>query len=154
MTATSWSCIVVAALCCLLALDGPTPAQDSAPSACEVPFFRGAGQPGGVTLKLTVVNIGQPCQIKMWSDPEGQIPAAALWAVDEPRHGTLAFPAPNVAAYTPAAGYVGPDRFSYGGRGETARGRIAALRVTVLVTVVSASVRQPEDIVRANPAPT
>ena len=63
--------------------------------------------------------------------------------VEEPRHGTLAVPAPNVGAYTPAAGYVGPDTFSYGGRGETARGRIAALRVTVLVTVVSASVRQP-----------
>lgn len=97
-------------------------------------------------MKLTVVNIGQPCQIKMWSDPDGQIPASALWAVEEPRHGTLAFPAPNVAAYTPAAGYVGPDTFSYAGRGETARGSIAALRVTVLVTVVSASVRQRQDI--------
>ena len=138
-----WPSIVIATLCCLLTpLVGPTPAQDSSRSACHVPFFRGADQPGGATVKLTVVNIGQPCQIKMWSDPDGQIPVSALWALEEPRHGTLAFPAPNVAAYTPASEYVGPDRFSYGGRGETARGRIAALRVTVLVTVVSASVRQ------------
>jgi hypothetical protein len=134
--------IVVATLGCLLAaFVGPSPAQDSARSACAVPLFRGAAQPGGTTLKLTVVNIGQPCEIKMWSDPDGQIPVAALWAVEEPRHGTLTFPAPHIAAYTPAAGYVGPDRFSYGGRGETARGRIAALRVTVRVTVVSAAVR-------------
>lgn len=62
-----WPWLVIATLCCLLAtLVGPTPAQDSSRSACELPFFRGAAQPGGVTVKLTVVNIGRPCQIKMW----------------------------------------------------------------------------------------
>ena len=59
--------ILLTTLCCLiLATDlslnaGSTLAQNSAARVCELPFFRVAGQPGGATEKVTVVNIGQPC---------------------------------------------------------------------------------------------
>jgi hypothetical protein len=126
-----------------LILDGSsTHAQKLTASACDIPFFRGAAQPGGATVELTVVNVGMACRlVHMFGDSDDRIPASALWVVDQPQHGTVTFPAPNVAAYTVNAGYTGPDTFSYVGRGANRQGGTATLLVTVLVTVVSDSDR-------------
>ena len=71
------------------------------------------------------------------SDVEARIATTAIEAVEEPQHGKLKFPSPNVAAYTPNPGYTGPDAYSFVGRGPTRRGRAAEVRVNVKVTVVA-----------------
>ena len=107
------------------------PGQEGSKVSCRIPPFRGATAPGGATVDTTVVNNGKPCRIRMLSDTDAQIATTALSAVEEPQHGKLEFPGPDVALYTPNPGYTGPDRYSIAGRGPTARGTTAAVRVTV-----------------------
>ena len=43
---------------------------------------------------------------------------------------------PNVVAYTPNAGYTGPDEFHYGGSGPGREGRILPFSVQIQVRVI------------------
>jgi len=84
-----------------------------------------------------VVNNGKPCRIQMHSDVDAQMTTTELHAVDEPQHGRLEFPGPNVAHYIPNAGYTGRDQYAIAGSGPTARGTTASVRLNVRVTVVN-----------------
>jgi hypothetical protein len=57
--------------------------------------------------------------------------------VEEPQHGKLELAGTDVASYTPNLGYTGPDRYAFAGRGPTARGNTATVRINVRVTVVN-----------------
>jgi hypothetical protein len=114
-----------------------TLAQESSKASCRLSRFRGATAPGGATVDATVVNNGKPCPIKMHSDVDAQMPTTELHAVEEPQHGKLEFPAPDVAHYTPSPGYTGADQYAFAGSGPTAKGTTARVRVTVRVTVVN-----------------
>jgi len=113
-----------------------TLAQESSKASCRVSRFRGATAPGGATVDATVFNNGKPCRIKMHSDVDAQMPTTELHAVEEPQHGKLEFPAPDVAHYTPSPGYTGTDQYAFAGSGPTAKGTTARVRVTVRVTVL------------------
>jgi hypothetical protein len=115
----------------------PTLAQDDAKSACRIPRFRGATAPGGATIDMTVVNNGKPCRIKLYSDVDAQLATTELHAVEEPQHGKLELSGPNVAHYIPNPGYTGRDQYAIGGRGPTAKGTTATVRLNVRVTVVN-----------------
>jgi len=126
---------LLAGLVSLAAL--PALAQDDARSACRIPRFRGATSPAGATVDVTVVNNGKPCRLTMYSDVDAQIATTELRAVEEPQHGTLELSGPNVANYIPNPGYTGRDQYAIAGRGPTARGTTASVRVNVRVTVVN-----------------
>jgi hypothetical protein len=91
----------------LLVASTATLAQESSKVSCRIPRFRGATSPGGTTVDATVVNNGKSCRIQMLSDADAQIPTSELSAVEEPQHGKLEFPGPDVALYTPNPG-AGP----------------------------------------------
>ena len=112
-------------------------AQDASRSSCEVPWFRGAGSAGGAVVDVKVVNNGRPCLITIYIDPYTRLETTEIRAQEAPQHGTLEFPAPNVAAYTPNPGYTGPDRYAFAGRGMKRTGYVAELLCTVRATVVN-----------------
>ncbi len=91
----------------LLVASTATLAQESSKVSGRIPRFRGATSPGGITVDATVVNNGKSCRIQMLSDADAQIPTSELSAVEEPQHGKLEFPGPDVALYTPNPG-AGP----------------------------------------------
>ncbi|MFN7782067.1 MAG: Ig-like domain-containing protein [Lysobacterales bacterium] len=66
------------------------------------------------------------------SDPAGE--ALSLVAVGTPSNGSASFNAAGVVTYTPAAGFVGSDTFSY--RARNASGVEVEGRITVTVTAV------------------
>jgi len=127
--------VLLAGLVSHLAL--PALAQDDAKPACRIPRFRSATSPGGATVDVTVVNNGKPCRITMYSDPDAQMATTELRAVEEPQHGKLELPGPNVAHYVPNSGYTGGDQYAIAGRGPTAKGKTASVRLNVRVTVVN-----------------
>jgi uncharacterized repeat protein (TIGR01451 family) len=63
------------------------------------------------------------------SDPDGD--ALALTVVDPPQHGTLTGTAPNLT-YTPAAGYAGPDAFTFRANDGTVDSSLAQIVITVV----------------------
>jgi len=111
--------------------------QDSSKSSCETPHFRGATSPGGAPVNVTVRNTGRPCRIRIMSDADGRMATTEIKALDEPRHGKLEFPSPDVADYTPNLGYTGPDFYAFVGRGPTRARNTVDVRVNVKVTVVT-----------------
>ena len=127
--------VALVGLVLLVAL--PALAQDDAKPACRIPRFRGATAAGGATVDVTVVNNGKACRITMYSDVDAQMPTTELHAVEEPQHGKLELSGPNVAHYIPNPGYTGRDQYAIAGRGPTAKGTTASVRINVRVTVVN-----------------
>jgi hypothetical protein len=127
--------VLLAGLASLVAW--PALAQDDPKPVCRIPRFRGATAPGGATVDVTVVNTGKPCRIRMHSDVDAGMATTELHAVEEPQHGRLELSGPDVANYIPNPGYTGRDQYAVAGRGPTARGTTASVRVNVRVTVVN-----------------
>jgi hypothetical protein len=73
----------------------------------------------------------------MHSDVDAGMATTELHAVEEPQHGRLELSGPDVANYIPNPGYTGRDQYAVAGRGPTARGTMASVRVNVRVTVVN-----------------
>jgi hypothetical protein len=115
----------------------PALAQDDRKPVCRIPRFRGATAPGGATVDVTVVNNGKPCRIRMHSDVDAGMATTELHAIEEPQHGRLELSGPDVAHYIANPGYTGRDQFAIAGRGPTARGTTASVRINVRVTVVN-----------------
>lgn len=67
------------------------------------------------------------------TDPEGDPLTAAL--VDAPQHGTLTLNADGSFSYTPAAGYVGADSFTYHANDGTSDSNLATVSITVNAAV-------------------
>ena len=118
-------------------------AQDSQAEVCAVYIGRGATGLGGATGTMTVRNVGRPCCITNFTVPEQRVATSRLEIVRAPAQGRLIVIEPNVVAYTPNAGYAGPDEFQYEGSGPGRDGRTLPFGVRIQVRVVGpdASVR-------------
>jgi hypothetical protein len=127
---------VVAALLATGALGSAASNQESQAELCAVSIGRGATGPGGATGTMTVRNTGRPCRITNFTVPEQRVATDRLEVVRAPAQGRLEIIQPNVAAYTPNAGYTGPDEFHYGGSGPGREGRTLPFDVRIQVRVV------------------
>jgi hypothetical protein len=80
-------------------------------------------------LQDTPLVVSAPGVLGNDSDADGSPLAASL--VSGPAHGTLALQANGSFAYTPAAGYTGPDSFSYRASDGTATSNVAVVSINV-----------------------
>jgi hypothetical protein len=94
---------------------------------------------GGATL-----NIAAPGVLANDSDPEGASLTAQL--VSSVAHGTLSLAANGGFVYTPAAGYTGPDAFTY----RASDGQATSAPSTVSVTVTAPPPSTPVTVFSAN----
>lgn len=136
----------VATAATLLAAGALAPAasaQESQADLCAVSIGRGATTPGGAAGTITVRNVGRACRIANFTVPEQRVATNRLDVVRAPEQGRLEVIQPNVVAYTPRAGYAGPDEFHYGGSGPGREGRTLPFSVRISVRVVG-----PEDPLR------
>ena len=135
--------MAAAALLAAGALASPVSPQESQAEVCVVSIGRGATGPGGATGTMTVRNVGRPCRITNFTVPEQRVATTRLEIVRAPAQGRLIVIEPNVVAYTPNAGYGGPDEFQYEGNGPGRDGRTLPFGVRIQVRVVGpdASVR-------------
>ncbi len=127
---------VGAALLATGALGSAAAAQESQADLCAVSIGRGATGPGGASGTMTVRNTGRPCRIVNFTVPEQRVATSRLEIVRPPAHGRLEVIQPDVVAYTPRAGYAGPDEFHYGGSGPGREGRTLPFSVRIQVRVV------------------
>jgi hypothetical protein len=118
------------------ALASPVPPQESQAEVCVVSIGRGATGPGGATGTVTVRNVGRPCRITNFTVPEQRVATARLEIARAPAQGRLEIIQPNVVAYTPNAGYTGPDEFHYEGSGPGREGPTLPFSVRIRVRVV------------------
>ena len=128
--------VVAVALLATGAIGSAALAQDSQVDLCAVAIGRGATGLGGATGTMTVRNTGRPCRITNLTVPEQRIGTSRLETVRAPAQGRLEIIQPNVVAYTPNAGYTGPDEFQYGGSGPGREGRTLPFSVRIQVRVV------------------
>ena len=105
--------MAAAALLAAGALASPVSPQESQAEVCVVSIGRGATGLGGATGTMTVRNVGRPCRITNFTVPEQRVATSRLEIVRAPAQGRLSVIEPNVVAYTPNAGYAGPDEFQY-----------------------------------------
>jgi hypothetical protein len=114
-------------------------AQEPQGGVCVVSIGRGATVPGGASGEMTVRNVGRPCRIVNYSQPESRVATSRLEVVRAPEHGMVDIVQPNVVTYTPRSGFTGPDEFSYAGSGPGRSGQTLPFSVRVLVRVVGAA---------------
>jgi hypothetical protein len=129
---------VASALLAPAALGSAAFAQESQGDVCVVAIGRRATGPGGATGTMKVRNAGRACRIVNFTVPEQRVATSRLEIVRAPAQGRLVVIAPNVIAYTPNAGYTGPDEFQYGGDGPGREGRTVPFSVRIQVRVVGA----------------
>lgn len=110
--------------------------QESQADLCAVSIGRSATGLGGATGTMTVRNVGRACRVTNFIVPEQRVATNRLEVVRAPEQGRLEVIQPNVVAYTPNAGYSGPDEFHYGGSGPGREGRILPFGVQIQVRVV------------------
>jgi hypothetical protein len=127
---------VVAALLATGALASAALAQASQADVCEISIGRGATGPGGATGAVTVRNVGRPCRITNFTVPEQRVASSRLEVTRAAAQGRLVVIQPNVVAFSPNAGYSGPDEFHYGGCGAGRGGRILPFSVQIQARVV------------------
>jgi len=127
---------VAAGLVAAGALAPATSPQESQADFCAVSVGRGATLPGGAAGTMTVRNVGRACRIANFIVPEQRVVTSRLEVVQAPAQGRLEVIQPNVVAYTPNAGYTGPDEFLYGGSGPGREGRLLPFGVRIQVRVV------------------
>ena len=129
----------VAVAAALLAAGGVLPsasAQESQADLCAVSIGRGATVPGGATGAMTVRNVGRACRVVNFTVPEQRVATSRLEVVRAPAHGRAVVIEPNVVAYRPDPGYVGPDEFQYEGSGPGRDGQALPFSVRIQVRVV------------------
>ena len=97
-------------------------------------------------LKDRTLNIGAPGVLANDSDPDGSPLNAIL--VSSPVHGALTLAANGSFSYTPAAGYVGPDAFSY----RASDGGLSSAARIVTLTVSAVPVATPSPAPSAPPS--
>lgn len=102
------------------AYEAPSPGSNQAPAAAANTY----GTPANTPLHTTASGV-----LANDSDPDGDPIAAAL--VAGPAHGSLTLNSNGSFSYTPAAGYTGPDSFSY----TATDGALASAPVTVTINV-------------------
>ena len=119
-------------------------------TVAPVPDAPVAASDGFSALRDRTLNIAAPGVLANDSDADGSPLNAVL--VSSPVHGVLALAANGSFSYTPAAGYVGPDVFSYRA---TDGGLSSAARIVTL-TITAVPVATPTPAVSASPsaAPT
>jgi hypothetical protein len=128
---------VAAALLAVGAVVSAVAAQESQTDLCAVSVGRGATGLGGASGTMTVRNLGGSCRITNFTVPEQRVATSHLEVFRAPEQGRLEVIQPNVVAYTPNAGYTGPDEFQYGGSGPGREGRILPFSVRIQVRVVA-----------------
>ena len=128
--------VAAATLLAAGALASAVSAQESQADWCAVSIGRGAVTPGGATGTMTVRDVGRACRIANFTVPEERIATSRLEVLRAPAQGRLEIIQPNVVAYTPNAGYTGPDEFHYGGSGPGREGRTLPFSVRIQVRVV------------------
>jgi hypothetical protein len=101
-------------------------------------------------LRDRTLNIGPPGILANDSDADGTSLTAIL--VSSPVHGQLTLGANGSFSYTPAAGYLGPDAFSY----RASDGSLSSATRIVTLTVTAVPVPSPTPVVSLPPsaAPT
>jgi hypothetical protein len=119
------------------ALGSAASPQESQGELCAVSIGRGATGPGGASGTMTVRTTGRACRIANFTVPEQRVATSRLEIVRPPAQGRLVVIEPNVVAYTPNAGYTGPDEFHYGGSGPGREGRTLPFTVRIQVRVVA-----------------
>jgi len=129
--------LAAAALLAAGALASAVSAQESQADWCAVSIGRGAVTPGGATGTMTVRDVGRACRIANFTVPEQRVATSRLEVTRTPAQGRLVVIEPNVVAYTPNAGYTGPDEFQYGGSGPGREGRTVPFSVRIRVRVVA-----------------
>ena len=97
-------------------------------------------------LKSTTLNIGAPGVLANDSDVDGDSLSAVK--VNNPVHGVVVLAADGAFSYTPSAGFVGADAFSY--RASDGAAKSLARVVTIQVTAVPIPTPSPSP----TPAPT
>ena len=125
---------VAAALLAAGAFSSAVSAQEA--DLCAVSIGRGGTGMGGATGTMIVRNVGRACRVVNFTVPEQRIATSRLEVVRAPAQGRLEVIQPNVVAYTPNAGYTGPDEFHYGGSGPGREGRILPFSVQIQVRVI------------------
>jgi len=126
---------IAAALLAAGAFSSAVSAQEA--DLCAVSIGRGGTGMGGATGTMIVRNVGRACRVVNFTVPEQRIATSRLEVVRAPAQGRLEVIQPNVVAYTPNAGYTGPDEFHYGGSGPGREGRILPFSVRLQVRVVA-----------------
>ena len=97
-----------------------------------------AGDDAYETAQDTPLNVSSPGVLGNDSDPDGDTLSAVK--LTEPQHGTLNLNANGSFAYTPAAGYSGPDSFTY----RASDGSAGSGAATVTLTVTAAAPRRAD----------
>ncbi len=124
------------ALLAASAFSSAVSARERQADLCAVSIGRGGTGPGGATGTMTVRNVRRACRVVNFTVPEQRVATTRLEVTRPPAQGRLEIIQPNVIAYTPNAGYAGPDEFQYGGSGPGREGRILPLSVRIQVQVV------------------
>jgi VCBS repeat-containing protein len=99
---------------------GTAPPLNRPPTAVGDSYETGQGTP---------LSVAAPGVLGNDSDPDGD-PLSAV-KVSDPQHGSLSLNANGSFSYTPAAGYVGPDTFSYKASDGSADSGTATVTITV-----------------------
>ena len=113
------------------------PRPNAPPVAQDQTVSTPAGTPVAVTLAAT--------------DPDNSPLTFSI--VTQPAHGTLSGTAPNLT-YTPTAGYVGPDSFTYKANDGTADSNVATVAITVSAAPTPTSTPTATPAVTATATPT
>ena len=129
---------VAAALLATGALAPTVSGQESQAGLCAVSIGRGGTSMGGATGTMIVRNVGRACRVVNFTVPEQRVATSRLEIVRAPAQGRLVVIEPNVVAYTPNAGYEGPDEFPYAGSGPGREGQALPFSVRIQVRVVGA----------------
>ena len=129
--------VASAALLVAGALGSTASGQGSQADLCTVSIGRGATGLGGAAGTMTVRNLGRSCRITNFTVPEQRVATSRLEVVRAPVQGRLEVIQPNIVAYSPNAGYTGPDEFHYGGSGPGREGRTLPFSVRIQVRVVA-----------------
>ena len=87
---------------------------------------------------------------------DGDIDGDSLVAVKEsnPAHGSVTLAADGGFSYTPSAGYLGPDGFSYRASDGTASSPVRVVSITVTAVPTPAPTIAPTPVPTVEPAPT
>ncbi|MDS4041936.1 MAG: Ig-like domain-containing protein, partial [Candidatus Competibacter sp.] len=111
----------------------PPPPGEPPPGGTLTARLTGVGTPPPLAAGAdsATTPAGTPVAINVLANDSGGVPPLSISAVASPLHGTAAISG-NAILYTPAAGYSGPDSFSYTVR--DGAGQTASAPVTVTVT--------------------
>lgn len=103
-------------------------------------------------LRDRTLNIVAPGVLSNDGDVDGDSLVAVK--VSNPAHGTLTLAPDGAFSYTPSAGYLGPDGFSYRASDGTATSPVRVVSITVTSIPSAAPTTAPTPVPTAEPTPT